>query len=624
MSMEKPLATTTVLAGVILVTLLSSYPIQRIMSGLRIDLTEDRIFTVSPATAELLDALPQSVHLDLYFSAGLSQGLPEVRRHAVRVEELLREFIRIAPARVSLSVKDPEPFSEEEDAARVAGLEAVPINLAGDGVYLGLVASTERNREIIRFLPPDREAFLEYELLKVIHSVSLEQRPVVGLISELSIGPGYDYEQQRATPGWMAIEQLNSLFDLREVDLDDADALAQVQVLVLVHPKSLGEPELFALDQFVLGGGRLLVFVDPHAEMDMDLSAPGLPLPAEDPSSNLEPLFAAWGITLVAGHIVGDPQHAMNVNLGPRGSPVRHLGMLGLGRANMNRDDVVSAGIERINLATAGALIARASGDVVIEPLIQTSTDAGLIPTDNLSLLTDPMVLREQFVASGSRLTLAARISGHVRSAFEPAPGIVGDEALSEGDITAIVVADTDLLADILWVNVESFLGAPLPKPWAGNGNFVLNAVDHLAGNTALVGLRAREGYSRPFTRVQALRRRADEKVVERERSLHRRLDALDSQLTELQAQDAEGVGPLSPEQLELVRDFQRERTETRRELRRVRRELNRDIEALGARVKLLNIGLPPALVTLAGLLVFAYRRSRVRASLPGRPSLRE
>lgn len=603
------------LAVVILATLLSSYPLQRLLAGLRVDLTEDALFTVAPATAEVLRTLGQPVHVDLYFSAGLSQGLPQLRRHALRVEELLREFTRIAPERLSLSIKDPEPFSEEEDAARLAGLEAMPINIAGDGVYLGLVASTETDREAIQFLPPDREAFLEYELLKVIYSVSLEQRPVVGLVSELNIGPGYDYQERRATPGWMAIEQLNSLFDVREVDLEDADALDAVQVLMLVHPKSLGDAELFALDQFALRGGRLLIFVDPHAEMDMDLSAPGMPLPAEDPSSNLAPLFAAWGIAMDSSRIVGDPQHAMNVNLGPRGSPVRHLGMLGLGRGNMNQDDVVSAGIERINFATAGALIARGNTGVTMEPLIWTSAEAGFIPADNLSLLTDPMVLRAQFVASASApLVLAARLSGHARSAFQSAPAIAGDDApLSDGDITAIVVADTDMLSDILWVNVETFLGTPLPKPWAGNGNFVLNAVDYLAGNTALIGLRARQGYARPFTRVQALRREADAKTLDREQRLREHLDDLDSKLNKLDADRGEAVRGLSQEQLDLVQKFQRERTEAQRELRQVRHELNREIEALGTRLKLINIGLAPALVALAGLVVFGWRRSRAR-----------
>lgn len=610
--MSRHLVKVFTLIAVIVTTMAASYPLQGLFAGLRIDLTEDRMFTVAPAAIEVLSQLPQSVHLDLYFSATLSEGLPEVRRHALRVEELLREFMHIAPARLSLSVHDPEPFSDEEDAARVAGLDAVPVNIAGDGVYLGLVATTETHREIIRFLPPDREAFLEYELLKLIHSASLVERPVVGLVSELRVGPGYDYEQQRATPGWMAIEQLSSLFDVRELDLEDADALAHAQVLVLVHPKSLGEAEVFALDQFVLGGGRLLVFIDPHAEMDMDLSAPGMPLPAEDPSSNLDVLLAAWGISMDSRRIVGDPQHAMNVNLGPRGSPVRHLGMLSLGRGNMNADDVVSAGIERINFATAGALIIRDTEGLTVEPLIQTSGDAGFIVTENLTLLTDPALLRERFVAADSKLTLAARITGHARSAFASAPVLGDDEGfLTEGDISAIVVADTDMLSDILWVNVETFLGTPLPKPWAGNGNFVLNAVDHLAGNTALVGLRAREGTSRPFTRVQALRRQADERVVVKERTLRRQLDELDAELTELEAQGAEGVRGLSSEQLQLLRDFQLKRVETRRELRRVRRELNREIEALGTRLKILNIVLAPALVALLGLMVFFYRYRR-------------
>jgi ABC-type uncharacterized transport system involved in gliding motility auxiliary subunit len=602
------------LVAVIAATMLASYPLQRMLAGLRIDLTEHRMFTISPASVELLHDLSQPVHLDLYFSATLSEGLPEVRRHAQRVEELLREFIRIAPAHLSLTIHDPEPFSEEEDAARVAGLEAVPVNLAGEGVYLGLVASTKSHRETIRFLPPDRETFLEYELLKLIHSVSQNERPIVGLVSELRVGPGYDYAQQRATPGWMAIDQLNALFDVRDVDLEDADSLAEARVLVLVHPKSLGEAELFALDQFVLGGGRLLAFVDPHAEMDMDLSSPGLPFPAEDPSSNLETLFAAWGIKMDSHRIVGDPQHAMNVNLGPRGSPVRHIGMLSLGRTNLNADEVVSADIERINLATTGALITNAVDGITVEPLITTSAEAGFIVADDLTLLTDPALLRERFVPADTKLTLAARISGHARSAFESAP-VLGDEEgfLTEGDITVIVVADTDLLTDILWVNVESFLGTPLAKPWAGNGNFVLNAVDYLAGNTALVGLRAREGYSRPLTRVQALQRAADEEIVVKERALRQKLDALDEKLTKLETQRDEDVRGLSNEQLQALRQFQVERLETRRELRRVRRELNREIEALGTRLKIINVALVPALVALLGLVVFFYRRRAAR-----------
>ncbi len=633
------------LALVVVVTVAASTLVPTLMPAWRVDLTENGVYSLSEPLRNLLANVDEDIDITLYFSRELAEGYPQLGTYARLVEETLAEMSIAANGRLKVRSIDPEPFSEDEDAAAAAGLKPLPANLSGDQIYFGLVARNGRgDTEVIPFFDPRREAFLKYDLAKRIHALDRERTPVVGLVSSLPVDGGFDFTSGGRSEPWFAIEQLDAQFDVRRVSLGDADALQELDVLVLIHPKDLDAASQYAIDQFVLRGGRLLAFFDPLAESDTAPN-PMMAMPVEDQSSSLGALLAAWGVTTGEGQVVGDDRNALPVSMGRNAQPIRHLTVIGLGREFMASNDVVTADLRDVNLSSAGYLAPVEGADTRFEPLLWSSTESGLIDAAELKFLTDPRALRRDFKIDDVSYTLAARVTGTVRSAFAdgPPPDESGDhdseatdadqatddagqpadagaEAtptaahLDSGEIAVILVADTDLLTDPMWVQrLPDFFGRQLAAPFAGNGNFVLNAVDQLLGDTGLISVRGQAGFSRPFTRVEALRRRAEERFLQKEQQLEARLKEAEARLLELEQQRDDDAVTLTPEQEAEIRDFTLEKIEIRRQLREVQRQLTSDIERLGTTLKLVNTLLVPALLVVLALGLLVWRRVRER-----------
>jgi ABC-type uncharacterized transport system involved in gliding motility auxiliary subunit len=416
-------------------------------------------------------------------------------------------------------------------------------------------------------------------------------------------------------------DQVGQLFDLRtlgsEADRIDDD----VDVLMLVHPKDLPESTLYAIDQYILRGGRALVFLDPWADMDFSGANPMAGQMGGSRASTLEPLLDAWGLAVDADSFIGDERYALTVS-GPGQRPVRHLGFLGLGGGAMSPDDVITAGLDQVNLGYAGAIRRREDAAATLEPLLLTSELAG--PIESFQLMFgdgDPDALRDGFSPEGAPLVLAARVTGRLPSAF-PAGRPVDSDAgptldpdhLAEAaePVNLVLVADTDLLADRLWVQQQNFFGQRVATAFASNGDFVISALDNLSGSGDLISIRSRAAFSRPFTRVDDLRREAENRFRITEQRLQQQLSETEQRLAELQAsREDSGALILSPEQeLELER-FRQQRLTIRQDLRQVQRNLDQSIEALGTRLKVINIGLVPLLVGLAGIGLLLLRRRR-------------
>jgi ABC-type uncharacterized transport system involved in gliding motility auxiliary subunit len=386
---------------------------------------------------------------------------------------------------------------------------------------------------------------------------------------------------------------------------------------MLVHPKELPEDTLYAIDQFVMRGGRLLAFVDPDSEADESAIDPLDPLSVAIPrSSDLPALFSAWGIHYDPARLVLDDKHALQVQPDPNGLPVRHLAVLGLGREALNQEDVVTGELETLNLSSAGALGLDRGSSLEMEALAQSSSASALGDVTTVrDAAADPDQLRDGFRPGGQPHVLAARFTGPLQSAF-PDRGGEGHLAESREPVNMVIVADTDVLADRLWVQVNDFLGQPVYNAFANNGDFVYNAVDNLVGNADLIAVRTRASAARPFERVAALRRSAEQRYRSSEQRLQQQLDELEQQLAALQQPGADGQAQaLSPQQQAEILRFQDEKLRMRKELRDVQHRLNADIEALGDRLKLVNILGMPALVILLALGLAWRRWSRRRAS---------
>lgn len=586
----------------------------QLFGRLRLDLTENHMYTVSQGTREIIAGIEEPIDLYLFFSDHATRDIAPLRTYAQRVRELLQEYARLADGRIRLHVADPAPFSEEEDRAAQFGLQAVPVGSGSDQVYFGLAGSNAwGEQQVIPFFQPEREEFLEYEISRMLAALTTAKKPVVGIISGLQLSGGFDMMSGQATPAWVVVEQLQQSFEVRNIALDADTIDDDVTTLMIVHPAGLSPGLSYAIDQFVLKGGKAIVYVDPYCESARSSANP-LEQGAGDSSSDLPQLLRAWGVGFASDKVVGDPATALQISTAADQAPVAHIAFLGLGQANIAHDDVVTGSLESINLGMAGALEPLPGASTHFEPLLQSSDQAGLLDAVRVQMTSDPRKLFDGFAPAGKRFTLAARISGPAKSAFDHAQTEGQAHRSEAADIHVIVVADADLLADRFWVQVQDFFGQRVASAWADNGAFAHNAVENLSGSSALIGIRSRGRYTRPFELVQKIRRGADARYRESAELLQQRLDDTERQLLELQRSKQESNQlVLSAAQEQALARFQDEKLRIRKQLRDVRHQLDRDIERLGVLLKVLNIVVMPLLLTL-GLALWHRLRARRRS----------
>ena len=630
--------------GVLLLVFLAAVALVNVVfRGARLDLTEAGLYTLSEGTQKVLDGIPEPVRLYFFISRGGLSDSPGLRAWADRVEDMLNEFEAHSDGRLDVSVIDPAPFSEDEDRAAAFGLQAVRLQISDDPLYFGVAGSNAvGDEEFIAFMDPQREQFLEYDLAKLVHSLSRTDEPVVGLVSSLPLTGGFDPMQTSVTEPWIITSQISDLFDLMDLDIIEDEIDDEVDVLLLVHPKGATPRQLYAFEQYLFRGGRALVFIDPLAEAD-PAAPPGGPMagmPA-DRSSNLEFLLGHWGLEMPAETVVGDGRYALRVNEAD-GTLARHPAYIGVDLAETDSAEVVTAELDLVNLGFAGYLKVSEDAALEVTPLVRTSSDAGFLDPNLLAFTPDINSLWSGFNPQGEALTLAARLSGTVASAFpEGRPEAPEDEAdgdeddaanpfaeavgeggtpslpeeelpehIAEGEVQLIVVADTDLLSDRMWAQAQSLFGQRLVTAFASNGDFVVNALDQLAGSSDLMSLRGRAAFSRPFDRVDELRLEAEAQFRLTEDRLQQELVSTENRLAELQeARDDQFALSLTPEQEAELEKFTDERLRIRRELREVRRNLDASIQRLGAFLKVVNIGLIPLLIGVGGLAVALLRR---------------
>ena len=583
------------------------------IKGARMDLTEQKLFTLSPGTINLLGAIEEPITLEFYFSEETSSDLPQVRRFASRVQELLDEMAARSGGQLRVRRIDPRPFSEEEDQAARLGVQEIPVGPSGENLYLGIVGTNMVDGlEVLPFISPAREALLEYELARMVFVLSQPDPPRVGLLSGLPMEGRLDMQTGQRLEPWAIYEQIGEMFEVETIEKTDDELPEDIDVLVIVHPSEISESMLRDIDRFLLAGGRLLAFVDPYAESDSGPD-PNDPMAAMtmDRASSLDHLFENWGMNFATDVFVADLGQALQVAVQTGQRPVRHPAIIGVTRDNMNRDDVVTGELEAINLSSSGHLMLDDNSLLELEPLLLSSANAGLMDAERLRFLDDPSALMAELAVTGEQYVLAARVSGQIVSAFESD----NDEAPATGQLNAIVVADTDMLADRYWVQRQRFFGTTILDPFAGNGNFVINAIDNLLGNADLISVRSRATGNRPFTLVESLRREAEQRLLATEQRLEAELAETEQRLTELQqARGDTDLSVLTAEQEAELDRFMEQRIEIRQQLRQVRRDLDRDIEALGARIKAVNIALMPILITIFAL-VMAWRRRRAQVT---------
>ncbi len=594
--------------------------------GMRLDLTENRLYTLSEGTKRILGNIDEPIHLYFFYSDRATAEVPYLRTYAGRVRETLEEFEEHADGQLHISIIDPLPFSEEEDQAAAFGLQSVSLGGAPETIYMGIAGTNSvDDEERIAFLDPGKETFLEYDLVRLIDKLANPQRPIIGMISDLPIKGQFDPMTQRMPEPWIVMSQIEQLFEVRELVNTTTTIDPDIAVLFIVHPKALSATTLYAIDQFILRGGRALIMVDPYAEADIPPQDPNNPAAAmmASHSSTINPLIEAWGLSVSTDEYIADDRFALQVT-GMNSRPVRHIGLLGIDQTAIDSTDIVTADLRNLNFGYPGYITIDDDAPVSVKPLVRSSDLAAPLRTDGLAFIRDPAQLRQGFMPTGQQYTIAARIQGMVPSAFIDGPpdGATATDHLTESNdpINVILIADTDILTDRLWAQVQDFFGQRVSTAFAGNGDFIINSLDNLTGSGDLISVRARATFTRPFTRVQDLRIEAESRFRETEERLQQELRDTETRLGELQAnrQDASTM-ILSPEQEAELQRFQDQRLRIRKELRQVQRELDQQIEDLGTWLKVINIGLVPLAITALSVGLVLFRRRRQNTTLQNR-----
>lgn len=590
----------------------------------RADLTEGNVYTLSPGTRAILARLEAPVKVRYYYSQGSAAVPVGLKTFAKRVEDLLNEYRAASGGRVAIEKFNPEPDSDAEDSAALDGVEGQLTN-TGEKFYLGLAVSFLDQKAAIPVLAPDREQLLEYDITRAVAQVTAAKKPVVGVMSALPVmGRSLDpiRKQQPAEP-WVLVSELKRSFEVRKVELDARKIDDDIKVLLVIHPRNITEETEYAIDQFVLRGGKLIAFVDPYAYFDQQ---PDLQNPfggSQAGQSTLYRLFKAWGVDMNLGKVIADLTFASGE--GPRLLPT----LLSLNPQALNREDVVMSQIGTLLIPFGGAFTGKPAEGLTQTVLARTSKNAQPVDLIIATLSGEPST--RGFQPTGEEMPLAIRLTGKFSTAFpegRPQPFGAGDKPKagdkkagaapepqlkqSAGEGAVVLVADADLLSDGAAVEVQEVFGQRLVVPRNGNLAFAQGLVEQFSGDNALISLRSRAAFSRPLTVIQEMGARAQQTYLGKIKGLEDSLNATQEKLQALQKTRTGAQSTiLTPEQQAELENFRKKAAETRRDLKELRKNLRVETDSLELWTKLVNIGLVPLLVAVAGLALALARRRR-------------
>jgi len=605
----------------------------------RLDMTEDDLFTLDEGSRSVVANIEEPIHLYFYFSRKQAREFPQLTEYADRILGILREYERAADGGIVLTRIDPEPFSVEEDKAVEQGVQGVAPNPGDDLLYFGLVGTSATDeREVIPFfsLDPAKQQTLEYDLSKLIWGLAHPNKTHLGILSALPLEGGGMPMMGQQSPRWPILDQLDDFFEVEVLSTGIEELPADLDVLMVVHPRGFSDGLLYLIDQWALAGKPLVTFVDPMCEFDQGDADPSNPMArmSANRTSSLNTLFRAWGFEMTDNKVACDRVLGIRQPAQVRGQrgqvevPFVHL--LRVGAENMNTEDPITRFLQNVIMVTAGSLHPLPGASTTFTPLMQTSEESQEIDSARLQFMPEPTELLASFVPGYQKLTLAARVTGNVSSAFPggkpgaetpPAPeegedaapvGPVQGLTASSAPLDLVVVADADVLNDRLWMREINLLGQSMVAMTSENVDLAKNAVESVAGGTQLLSIRSRTRSSRPFERVQEIQRDADQQYLAQQQELERSLKDAEQRLRELESQRAEGSDDLvTAEQRKEREKVRGEIVQTRQNLRDVQHRLRKDIERLGTSLKWLNILGMPLLVCALAIGLGTWRAQR-------------
>jgi ABC-type uncharacterized transport system involved in gliding motility auxiliary subunit len=621
----------------------------QVFRNTRADLTQQHLYSLSQGTRTMLADLKEPVRFRLFMSSGLTKQAPQLAAFAERVRALLDSYTAAAKGNIILEVIDPRPFSEEEDRAVAFGIDGFT-GVGGERLFFGLAATNSTTgRSTIRVFAPDREAFLEYDLTRLVSELGRRGKPVVALLD----GLGLAGNPMMRLPEQQTLSQMKQFFDVQPISGDVEKLPDETRVLMVVHPQDLSEKTLFTIDQWVMAGNATMIFVDPFAENQV--GPRGMPPP--NSTSNLEPLFKAWGVKFDTTRAIGDPDYALQTERNVGGRPVasQNLPWMALRGDALARDEAILAQLSAVVMTTAGAFETTKDG-VTLRPLVRASSAAVTLDAALAGDRSgDPRRLLVGLTKAPKPPILAARLTGSLDSAYpdglkkeqkkpedeakadEKKPDEAKPEAAKADEAkkdeakpadnilkksakpaNVILIGDADMLMDRNWIQTHSLFGQQVAQAFANNGDFVINAIEQMAGGAVLSDLRGRGVSWRPFELIQRMEAEADGRFRAKEQELTTQLRDTEQKLSQL-PKAAEGSNDvLTPEQAKAIEGFRTQLLAIRSQLRDVQFALRRDVDNLKNLITALNVGAVPVTV---GCIALAFGLRRPRRPLPKRPS---
>ena len=586
----------------------------------RLDLTADGLHTLSEGSRKILSKIDSNVEVRLYVSRSENRMPSALKNYAQTIEDLLQEFRAASGGKITIKRLDPEPDSDAEDTAKLDGIEPVSLGqMGGDPIYFGLAVSLAPETKAIPFLSPQREKLLEYDIARVISQVIATNKPVLGVMSPLPVlgGPAMNpmmmqMGRQSQQQPWITFSELKRDFTVESVPMDVDTIPEKIQVLMVVHPKDVTDKAQFAIDQFVLRGGKLIAFLDTQCITDNRNPNPmGLNLGG---GSSLPKLLEKWGIGLDTSKVVADRTFSRELQ-GRDGRPQPVPAFLFLNADGVNRDDAVTGQSDNLWLPFAGGFTGKPAEGLRADVLLKSSEDSQLV--DGMTSQFNGSKILDEFAPSRTNYPLALRLSGKFKTAFpDGKPGATNATSLKEAktDTVVYLFGDVDFLNDAYSVEVNPMLGMAMPR----NGNLALvqNLVEQASGDVNLVGARGRASVSRPFTVVQKMEAEARARYQGKIEGLNRKVEELQSKLNDVQIKQEGNTSKiiLTKDQQDAIANFKKQQVDARKDLRKERRNLDVDVKNLENRVKWLNIAAMPLLVSAAGIALAIARKNRTNA----------
>jgi len=628
----EPILYSTAGVAIMFVLLLAFYVVTSAAKD-RIDLTSEKAFTLSPGTKKILGKLDSRVTIRFYCTQGGTAMPPALRTYAQHIEDLLAEYQQASKGKIVVQKFDPQPDSDAEDSARLDGVDGQPTApFGGDKVYLGLVVSMLDQKVAIPWLPPEQERLLEYDISRAIARVINPTPPLIGLMSALPVfgsdpNPMMQRMGQTASEPWTFVSELKKSFTVREVPMTASKIDDDIGVLLVVHPRDITEATQYAIDQFVLRGGKLLAFLDPHAffdqQRDQQHAQMAQVLGESSGQSSMPTLLKAWGLDMDLNKVVADMTFAGHMQNGT----VRPT-VLMINKDGVNGDDIVTSQIDNLVLPFAGAFTGKPADGLKETVLIHSSTESELVEGVTASIADEQIT--KDFKAAQVDYTIGVRLTGKFKTAFPDGPPKAAkddkEEAKdqpketqlkeSKADGVVDLVADSDLLSDQVCVSVQNFMGYRMVRPMNGNLNLVQSLVEQLSGDSDLISLRSRASLNRPFTRLKEMEAKAGREFEDKLKQLEEQKSETERKISELQSAKAGNDQKfiLSPEQQKELVNYQETVARANKDLKETRKKLRKETDSLEFWTKVANIGAMPVVVAVTGIVLAIYKRKRTAA----------